>query len=245
MVVLDRDPGPGGVLEQGGCQEAGAGEVGDMPVECFLVEGWAGRMGVGECLAGAGVVQDEIAPGAAGHLGGEGVQDGLGGVGGVVEDRLSPCGQGQRGEAVSRSSEGVGERGEGGAGGTGDMACLLFQDAIARTAQLPQAGRTFEHLTMRLRMFNAILQLDWAEAVDLIARENIGLYEAIRSGDVDEAARRWRIKVERSVRYMVAQLPQGHFDPNLWATIAGKPDPRHGEPATASPAPRKPQNRPS
>lgn len=102
---------------------------------------------------------------------------------------------------------------------------LLFQDAIARTAQLPQAGRTFEHLTMRLRMFNAILQLDWAEAVDLIARENIGLYEAIRSGDADEAARRWRIKVERSVRYMVAQLPQDHFDPALWSTIAGRPVP--------------------
>ena len=100
---------------------------------------------------------------------------------------------------------------------------LLFQDAIARAAQLPQAGRTFEHLTGRLRMFNAILQLDWAEAVDLIARENIGLYEAIRSGDADEAARRWRIKVERSVRYMVAQLPQDHFDPALWATIAGRP----------------------
>lgn len=115
---------------------------------------------------------------------------------------------------------------------------LLFQDAIARTAQLPQAGRTFERLTMRLRMFNAILQLDWAEAVDLIARENIGLYEAIRSGDADEAARRWRIKVERSVRYMVAQLPQGHFDPNLWATIAGKPG---TEPGTA---PRKQHSRP-
>ncbi|KAA5835190.1 GntR family transcriptional regulator [Saccharopolyspora hirsuta] len=118
---------------------------------------------------------------------------------------------------------------------------LLFQDAIARSAQLPQAGRTFEHLTMRLRMFNAILHLDWAEAVDLIARENIGLYEAIRDGDADEAARRWRIKVERSVRYMVAQLPQDHFDPELWATIAGKPDPHR----SASPAPRAPRNRPS
>lgn len=102
---------------------------------------------------------------------------------------------------------------------------LLFQDVIARTAQLPQAGRTFERLTMRLRMFNAILRLDWAEAVDLIARENIGLHEAIRSGDADEAARRWRIKVERSVRYMVAQLPQDQFDADLWATIAGRPVP--------------------
>jgi DNA-binding GntR family transcriptional regulator len=102
---------------------------------------------------------------------------------------------------------------------------LRFQDAIARTTRLPQAGRIFERLTMRLRMFNAILQLDWAEAVDLIAREDIGIYEAIRNGGGKEAARRWRVKVERSVRYMVAQLPQDHFDPRLWITIAGQPDP--------------------
>lgn len=112
---------------------------------------------------------------------------------------------------------------------------LRFQDAIARTAQLPQAGRVFERLTMRLRMFNAILQLDWAEAVDLIARENIGIYEAIRGGDGNEAARRWRVKVERSVRYMVAQLPQDHFDPNLWVTIAGKPNPQQGDPTMSRP----------
>ncbi len=115
---------------------------------------------------------------------------------------------------------------------------LRFQDAIARTVQLPQAGLIFDRLTMRLRMFNSILQLDWAEAVDLIAREDIGIYEAIRSGDGNEAARRWRVKVERSVRYMVAQIPQDHFDPSLWVTIAGKPNPRHGEarnvPATLS-----------
>lgn len=108
---------------------------------------------------------------------------------------------------------------------------LRFQDAIARTAGLPQAGRVFERLAMRLRMFNAILRLDWAEAVDLIAREDVGIYEAIRNGDGNEAARRWRVKVERSVRYMVAQLPQDRFDPGLWVTIAGQPTPRRGDPA--------------
>ncbi|GGI98737.1 hypothetical protein GCM10011581_39900 [Saccharopolyspora subtropica] len=117
---------------------------------------------------------------------------------------------------------------------------LRFQDAIARTAQLPEAGRIFDRLTIRLRMFNAILRLDWAEAVDLIAREDIGIYEAIRNGDGTEAARRWRVKVERSVRYMVAQLPRDHFDPNLWVTIAGKPDPRPGDPRNvhSTPSPR-------
>lgn len=103
---------------------------------------------------------------------------------------------------------------------------LRFQDQIARTARLPQAAVIFARLTMRLRMFNSVLQLDWAEAVDLIAREDQGIFEAIRNGDGAEAARRWRVKVERSVRYMVAQLPQDHFDPNLWVTLAGKPTTR-------------------
>lgn len=110
---------------------------------------------------------------------------------------------------------------------------LRFQDVIARTAQLSQTGVIFERLTMRLRMFNSVLQLDWAEAVDLIAREDTGLHEAIRNGDGDEAARRWRVKVERSVRYMVSQLPQDHFDPSLWTTLVGKPPLRRGDPRGA------------
>lgn len=108
---------------------------------------------------------------------------------------------------------------------------LRFQDAIARTAGLPQAGVIFERLSVRLRMFNAVLHLDWAEAVDLIAREDADLHEAVHNADGAEAARRWRVKVERSVRYMVAQLPRDHFDPHLWATLAGKPPLRRSDPA--------------
>lgn len=86
---------------------------------------------------------------------------------------------------------------------------------------------------MRLRMFNSVLQLDWAEAVDLIAREDTGLHEAIRNGDGAESARRWRVKIERSVRCMIAQLRRDHFDPHLWVTLAGKPPLRHGDPRGA------------
>lgn len=50
-----------------------------------------------------------------------------------------------------------------------------------------------------------------------------------------EAARRWRVKVERSVRYMVAQLPNDHFDPDLWLTIAGTPKPRPRDAGNAPP----------
>ncbi|WP_223838363.1 GntR family transcriptional regulator [Saccharopolyspora pogona] len=107
---------------------------------------------------------------------------------------------------------------------------LCFQDAIARTANLPQASSFFERLTMRLRMFISVLRLGYAEAGDLIARENAAIFDALRNGDGNEAARLWRVKVERSVRYMVAQLPRDHFDPDLWITIAGKPNPRPSDP---------------
>ncbi|MCZ9340268.1 hypothetical protein NGM37_21145 [Streptomyces sp. TRM76130] len=40
-----------------------------------------------------------------------------------------------------------------------------------------------------------------------------------------EAARLWRVKVERSVRYLVAQLPDGHFAPILWLALAGNTRP--------------------
>lgn len=111
---------------------------------------------------------------------------------------------------------------------------LRFQDAIAHTANLPQVSLFFQRLTMRLRTFLTVLQVDFADAAaDLIAREDTGIFEAIRTGDGDEAARRWRIKVERSVRYMVSHLPQEHFDPTLWATIAGKPTARPDDPHKA------------
>jgi DNA-binding GntR family transcriptional regulator/transposase len=112
---------------------------------------------------------------------------------------------------------------------------LRFQDAIAQAANLPQTGLMFQRLTMRLRMFISILHLDYGTAaVDLIARENAGIFEAIRNGDGDDAARRWRVKVERSVRYMVAQLPEDHFDADLWGAIAGKANPEPGDPRKSS-----------
>ncbi|MFM9455186.1 IS630 family transposase [Streptomyces europaeiscabiei] len=107
---------------------------------------------------------------------------------------------------------------------------LRFQDAIARAAGLPQASLFFQRLSMRLRMFISILQLDFTDAAaDLIARENTAIFEAILEGDSGEAARLWRVKVERSTRYMANLLPQAHFDPGLWVTIAGRPTPRPGD----------------
>lgn len=110
---------------------------------------------------------------------------------------------------------------------------LRFQDALARIADLPQAARTFEHLTARLRTFVNVLHMDYGPARHLIAAEDAAVHGALLNADGNEAARLWRVKIERCVRYMVAQLPQG-YDPRLWATIAGKPHPRQGDPQAAA-----------
>ncbi|MGX1675203.1 GntR family transcriptional regulator [Streptomyces sp. NPDC055400] len=116
---------------------------------------------------------------------------------------------------------------------------LHFQDMIARTADMPQASLFFQQLTLRLRMFITVLGLDFADgAVDLIAREDGLIFDALREGDGEEAARLWRVKVERSVRYMAAQLPDENFDPHLWTTLAGAPERRAGDPRQAKPVNR-------
>ncbi|MFC9679832.1 helix-turn-helix domain-containing protein [Streptomyces sp. NPDC056948] len=100
---------------------------------------------------------------------------------------------------------------------------LWFQDALARTADLPQAARTFEHLTARLRMFVTMLDMDYSQAFDTITDEDTAVHDALRDADGNEAARLWRVKIERCVRYMIAQLPEDDIAPHLWATLAGRP----------------------
>ncbi|MEU2288133.1 helix-turn-helix domain-containing protein [Streptomyces sp. NPDC013178] len=102
---------------------------------------------------------------------------------------------------------------------------LRFQDALARTADLPQAARTFERLTARLRMFVAVLDMDYSQAFDTILDEDTVVHDALRDADGNEAARLWRVKIERCVRYMIARLPEDDIAPYLWTTLAGRPRP--------------------
>ncbi|WDF35685.1 GntR family transcriptional regulator [Streptomyces sp. T12] len=106
---------------------------------------------------------------------------------------------------------------------------LRFQDALARTADLPQAARTFERLTARLRMFVTVLDMDYSQAFDTITNEDTAVYDALSDADGNEAARRWRVKIERCVRYMIAQLPEDDIAPHLWTTLAGRPRPGREE----------------
>ncbi|MFE7275506.1 helix-turn-helix domain-containing protein [Streptomyces sp. NPDC057623] len=100
---------------------------------------------------------------------------------------------------------------------------LRYQDALARIADLPQAAGTFERLTARLRMFVAVLDMNYSQACDTIANEDVAVHEALLDADGNEAARLWRVKIERCVRYMIAQLSEDDVAPYLWTTLAGRP----------------------
>ncbi|MPY57237.1 helix-turn-helix domain-containing protein [Streptomyces spongiae] len=107
---------------------------------------------------------------------------------------------------------------------------LRYQDALARIADLPQAAGTFERLTARLRMFVNVLDMDYSQACDTIAGEDTAVHDALRDADGNEAARLWRVKIERCVRYMIAQLPEDDVAPHVWTTLAGRPRLRPGIP---------------
>ncbi|MGW4564801.1 GntR family transcriptional regulator [Streptomyces sp. NPDC004561] len=111
---------------------------------------------------------------------------------------------------------------------------LRYQDALARIADLPQAATTFERLTARLRMFVTVLDMDYSQACDTITDEDAAVHDALCDADGNEAARLWRVKIERCVRYMIAQLPEDDVAPHLWTTLAGRPRLRPGEPRGAA-----------
>ncbi|MFJ3777509.1 helix-turn-helix domain-containing protein [Streptomyces sp. NPDC090075] len=111
---------------------------------------------------------------------------------------------------------------------------LRYQDALARIADLPQAAHTFERLTARLRMFVTVLDMNYSQACDTIASEDTAVHDALRDADGNEAARLWRVKIERCVRYMIAQLSEDDVAPYLWTTLAGRPRLRPGEPRGAA-----------
>ncbi|RBM11557.1 hypothetical protein DI005_33495 [Prauserella sp. PE36] len=65
---------------------------------------------------------------------------------------------------------------------------------------------------------------DWcgyADAADRMVLDATGIFAALRAGSPEDAAARWRAKVEYAVRYMVAELPLEGFDADLWRTLTG------------------------
>lgn len=102
-----------------------------------------------------------------------------------------------------------------------DQADLHFQQTLADASGLPQSSRVFHALTLRLRMFISVLQLDYTPAVHRIVSDDRAILDSVLSGDGDGAVRVWRAKLDNAVRHMVYVSPTS-FDPALWELLVGE-----------------------
>lgn len=98
---------------------------------------------------------------------------------------------------------------------------LRFQDAVARAAELPRASVFFTRLTMQLRMFVAVLRLDYTDSRDLMVAHDTAIFDALCAQSGRRAATAWRTKIEHAVRTMIDQIPGQDFDQDLWQTVTG------------------------
>ncbi len=95
---------------------------------------------------------------------------------------------------------------------TGDVhrtgeADIAFQNALAEASGLVRIAPMVEVLADHLRMFIAVMGLDYAYPIDAILRDDRAIFEAIDAGDGDVAVERWRTKIDDAATYMLGQLP--------------------------------------
>lgn len=96
---------------------------------------------------------------------------------------------------------------------------LRFQQELAEASGLPQSARSFHALTLRLRMFISVLQLDYSPAADRLVSDNRRILSAVLAGRAEEAVRIWRSKQDNAVRHMSALAPDT-FDAALWDRLS-------------------------
>ncbi|KAA9393233.1 GntR family transcriptional regulator [Kocuria coralli] len=105
-----------------------------------------------------------------------------------------------------------------GSGTDVDQADLHFQQELADASGLTQSARTFHALTLRVRMFISVLQLDYSPAADRIVSDDTRILRALLDGRAEEAVALWRSKLDNAVRHMSALSPTA-FDRDLWQRL--------------------------
>lgn len=96
---------------------------------------------------------------------------------------------------------------------------LHFQQELARASGLRQSARSFEALTLRLRLFISVLRLDYSPASDRILSDDRMMLRALSRGDAESAIVAWRGKVDNAVRHMAGLFAQRRFDQELWTQL--------------------------
>lgn len=106
-----------------------------------------------------------------------------------------------------------------GSGADVERADLQFQQELADASGLEQSARSFHALTLRVRMFISVLQLDYTPAAERIVADDRRLLTAVLEGRAEDAVRIWRAKLDNAVRHMSALAPEA-FDAELWARLS-------------------------
>lgn len=102
--------------------------------------------------------------------------------------------------------------------GTGDVhrtgeADIAFQNALADASGLVRIAPMLQVLADHLRMFIAVMGLDYAYPIDAMVRDDRAIFEAVDSGDGEAAAERWRVKIDDAAAYMLGQLAAARSRP--------------------------------
>jgi DNA-binding GntR family transcriptional regulator len=87
---------------------------------------------------------------------------------------------------------------------TGD-ADIEFQNTLADASGLVRIAPMLRTLSEHLRMFIAVLGLDYAYPIDAIIRDDQAIFAAIDAGDGAAAVELWRAKMNDAVTYMLGQ----------------------------------------
>jgi DNA-binding GntR family transcriptional regulator len=88
---------------------------------------------------------------------------------------------------------------------TGD-ADIEFQNTLADASGLVRIPPMLRTLAEHLRMFIAVMGLDYAYPIDDILRDDQAIFAAIDTGDAETAAELWRVKMNDAAAYMLGLL---------------------------------------
>lgn len=91
-----------------------------------------------------------------------------------------------------------------------NQADMTFQHALAEASGLTRIGPMLQLLGQQVRMFIAVVGINYAFPTEPIVERNRALLAAIDEGDEELAAQRWREKIDEAHAYMLEQVDAAH-----------------------------------
>jgi DNA-binding GntR family transcriptional regulator len=117
----------------------------------------------------------------------------------------------------------IGRSGDTQAAGEAD---LRFQDALARSTGMRRIPGMFVALSTQVRMFTAVLGLDYTYSIAGMCQDDATLLDRVRARDGTGAVRAWNRKIDDATTYMTTQLSVAATRPHRRApgrTRSGSP----------------------